>query len=494
MAHDIIHLGFPLWLRITHYLNIFLIFLLIRSGVQILLDFPRYFFNEHCTPGSEWIKFTRRKVPTDRLWTSTDEALPVSPWIGLPGGRHSLGIGRHWHFFAAILWVINGGIYVLLLLLTGNWRRLIPTSWAVFPDAWHTFLTYISFHIPPLSAFRPYDPLQQLTYAAVVFILGPLVIATGLAMSPAIAGRFPWYPRLFRGRQTARSLHFLFLVAFLLFVVIHVALVIVVHAGDNFGNMVFGREDYLEGLAIGIAVFALALVVVGHVAVTRWSQRAPRAVQRVTGAVNDLIMRLFLSPLQSRQAYRKSQISPYFWVNGIPPTVEEWLKLAQGSFSEYAVEVHGLVEHPLHLTLADLRALSVETQITEHCCIQGWSGIAEWSGVSVREILQQCQPLPQARYVIFHSYQTDAEGRPYYDSLTIAEAQYAQTILAYAMNGETLPMNHGAPLRLRMETKLGFKMVKWIRSIELVENYWAIGQGQGGYREDVQYYSPGAEI
>lgn len=332
MTQEAIALGFPLWLRVTHYLNIFFVFMLIRSGIQILMDFPRYYLNEHCTPGTEWIKFTRRKVPTDRIWTSTDEALPVSSVIALPGGKHCLGAGRHWHFFTILLWLTNGVIYVALLFITGNWRRLIPTSWETFPAAWKTFLTYISFHIPPASEFHPYDPLQQLTYAAVVFILGPLVIATGLAMSPAIAGRFPWYPHLFRGRQTGRSLHFIILVAFLLFILIHVALVIIVHPDDNISNMVFGREDYLEGLAIGIAVFALALIVVGHIAITRWSIRSPRAVQHITGAVYDLIFGLFLSPLQSRQAYRENQLSPYFWVNGIPPTVEEWLKLAQGSF------------------------------------------------------------------------------------------------------------------------------------------------------------------
>jgi len=494
MAQDMLHLGFPLWLRISHYLNIFLIFLLVRSGIQILLDFPRYYFNEHCTPGSEWIKFTRRKVPTDRLWTSTDEALPVSPWIGLPGGRHSLGIGRHWHFFSVILWVTNGVVYVALLFLTGNWQRLLPTSWTIFPAAWRTFRTYASFHIPPLSEFHPYDPLQQLTYAAIVFILAPLVIVTGLAMSPAIAGRFPWYPRLFRGRQTARSLHFIFLVAFLVFIIGHVALVMIVHFYSNIDNMVFGREHYFERLAVGIAVLALALVVVAHAIITRWSNRAPRAVQRFTGVLNNLIIGLFLSPLQSRQAYRKNQISPYFWVNGVPPSVDEWLKLSQGNFVNYSLEVKGLVEQPIHLTLDDLRALSGASQITEHCCIQGWSGIAEWTGVPLREILKQCRPLPDARYVIFYSYQTDEEGHIYYDSLTLAEAQYAQTILAYAMNGEPLSVTHGAPLRLRMETQLGFKMVKWIRAIEVVQNYWGIGEGQGGYREDVQFYAPGAQI
>jgi DMSO/TMAO reductase YedYZ molybdopterin-dependent catalytic subunit len=273
-----------------------------------------------------------------------------------------------------------------------------------------------------------------------------------------------------------------------------VALVIIVHPDDNFSNMVFGREDYLEGLAFGIAIFALALIVVGHIAITRWSIHSPRAVQHITGAVYDLIFGLFLSPLQSRQAYRKNQLSPYFWVNGIPPTVDEWLQLAQGNFINYALEVKGLVEQPQHLTLVDLHAFPSTSQVTEHVCIQGWSGIAEWTGVPLSEILKRCKPLPGARYVIFHSFQVDLEGREYYESLPLTETYHSQTILAYEMNGETLSIKHGAPLRLRMETKLGFNMVKWIRSIELVENYWGIGEGEGGYREDTQYYSPGAQI
>jgi DMSO/TMAO reductase YedYZ molybdopterin-dependent catalytic subunit len=102
--------------------------------------------------------------------------------------------------------------------------------------------------------------------------------------------------------------------------------------------------------------------------------------------------------------------------------------------------------------------------------------------------------LPDARYLVFRSFQTDREGREYYELLDLAEARYPQTILAYAMNGEPLSVTHGAPLRLRMETKLGFKMVKWLRSIEVVKDHSLIGQGQGGYREDVQYYDLGAQI
>lgn len=117
------------------------------------------------------------------------------------------------------------------------------------------------------------------------------------------------------------------------------------------------------------------------------------------------------------------------------------------------------------------------------------------------EIIQLARPLPQARYIIFHSYQMNKQQTinsemevEYYGSIDLKETMYPQTILAYEMNGHPLPENHGAPLRLRMETKLGFKMVKWIKSIEFVEDYRKIGLGHGGYREDNEYYNHGAEI
>jgi DMSO/TMAO reductase YedYZ molybdopterin-dependent catalytic subunit len=110
------------------------------------------------------------------------------------------------------------------------------------------------------------------------------------------------------------------------------------------------------------------------------------------------------------------------------------------------------------------------------------------------EILKRCRALPEARYLIFHSHQVDEQGREYYGSLDIEEARHPQTILAYEMNGASLPINHGAPLRLRVETKLGFKMVKWLKTIELVEDYRTVGEGHGGYREDFEYYGTGAEI
>ena len=197
--------GFPPWLRVTHYVNFLFIILLVRSGLQILMDHPRLYWNVHCTPGTEWLRLTPIEVPHDRVWTAKDDSRYLSPWIGLPGYRHTIGMARHWHFLSVLFWLANGAIYVVLLLGTGQWRRLVPTSWHVVPDAWAYFVHYVTFHFPPEpDTFHRYNPLQQLTYFAVVFILAPLAIVTGPSMSPALTNRFKWYPKLPGNRQIGR--------------------------------------------------------------------------------------------------------------------------------------------------------------------------------------------------------------------------------------------------------------------------------------------------
>ena len=496
-------LEFPLWLRASHYLNLLFIGLLMRSGIQILGAHPRLYWNDGCKPGSEWIKFTRNKIPKDKLYTSMDDEIPVTPVLALPG-EDNLGLGRLWHFFTVIFWVLNGLVYVILLFATGEWSRLIPTSWSIFPDAWHTFLTYITFHIPPASDFHPYDPLQQLAYAAVVFLLGPFMILTGAAMSPSIEGRFPWYVKIFGGKQSVRSLHFLSLIAFTIFIIIHTALVLIVHFQDNIRNIVFGDPNGNTGLAILIAVIALLIVAVIYVWSSWYSLRHKRKMQNALGALVDPVLKALLHREKSKQQYKQSDITSYFWVNGRPPESEEYKRLAQYNFAEWKLEVCGLVEQPLALSLADLRQLLKQTQITKHNCIQGWTGVAEWAGVPLTEVLRLCKPLAEAKYLVFTSYQKgkgavkpeleEALEHTYYEVIDMELAQHPETILAYEMNGEPLPIVHGAPLRLRVETVLGYKMVKYLKSIELVKEYSTIGQGHGGFREDFQYYGRSAEI
>ena len=157
-------LDYPLWLRAAHFFNFLLLSLLVRSGLEILSAHPRLYWNDHCTPGSEWLKFTKKQRPEDRLWTASDEETSFPSAIALPG-HENLGLGRHWHFLADFAWLLTGLTYVVMLFVTPEWRRLIPTSWQIVPDAWHAMLSYLSFHV--VETPGGYNALQQLSYAAV---------------------------------------------------------------------------------------------------------------------------------------------------------------------------------------------------------------------------------------------------------------------------------------------------------------------------------------
>lgn len=177
----------------------------------------------------------------------------LSPLIGLPG-REKIGLVRHWHGFSVMLWVLNGLVYVILLFATGLWRRLIPTSWDIFPEAWESAKIYMGLGIPSIEHFRPYDALQRLAYTGVIFGLAPFMILTGLAISPAIRVRFPWYVNAFGGHQGARSLHFIAMVCMTAFIVMHVGHVFLVHREHNLVHMALGSND--------TALYAQALTMV----------------------------------------------------------------------------------------------------------------------------------------------------------------------------------------------------------------------------------------
>jgi DMSO/TMAO reductase YedYZ molybdopterin-dependent catalytic subunit/thiosulfate reductase cytochrome b subunit len=492
-------LDFPIWLRAAHFFNFLFLSLLIRSGLEILSAHPRLYWNEHCTPGSEWLKLTRKKRPQDRLWTASDEESSFPSGIALPG-HENLGLGRHWHFLTDFAWLLTGLGYVAMLFVTPEWRRLIPTSWEIVPGAWHALVSYLTFHI--VETPGGYNALQQLSYGAVVFVLAPISIATGVAMSPAIAARFPRYTRIFHGRQSARSLHFLALCTFIIFFLVHVTTVVLHGFRKELAMIVLGQtRDPDLRLALSIWLAGLGGIVAIHIVTTVCSRRRPRLVQKATESITDPLRRFLFGHERSAQHYSAADISPYFWVNGRPPKEESYAAMAAEGFANYKLEIGGLVERPLNLTLADLRAMPKQIQITKHCCIQGWSGVAEWGGVSLRHIVQLCRPLSPVRYILFHALDNKSTSEPhaqgpgfFYGTIRLELAEDPQTILAYEMNGQPLPILHGAPLRLRVETQLGFTMVKYIRAIEFIEDYKTIGQGQGGWREDFQYFSQEAGI
>jgi DMSO/TMAO reductase YedYZ molybdopterin-dependent catalytic subunit len=160
-------------------------------------------------------------------------------------------------------------------------------------------------------------------------------------------------------------------------------------------------------------------------------------------------------------------------------------------FENWQLAVDGLVRKPLTLTLEDIRTMPARTQITMHNCDEGWSAIGQWTGVQLSRVLQEAGLAPEARYVVFHCIdelvRTPDRSGFYYESLDLFDALHPQTILAYEMNGNPLPVRHGAPLRLRVERQVGYKHAKYLTRIEAVERLDRIGKGKGGFWEDRGY-------
>ena len=189
--------------------------------------------------------------------------------------------------------------------------------------------------------------------------------------------------------------------------------------------------------------------------------------------------------------YDASHISSDFRPNGsIDPAAADYLALKANAFADYRLEIGGLVERPLSLSLAELRARTARTQITKHDCVEGWTSIGQWSGARLSALLDEAGLKPEAKYIVFYCFDalTQTEDGPrYYESIDLIDARHPQTILAYDMNGEVLGVPHGAPLRLRVERQLGYKHAKYIRRIEAVESFAHIEGGAGGYWPDRGY-------
>ncbi len=200
--------------------------------------------------------------------------------------------------------------------------------------------------------------------------------------------------------------------------------------------------------------------------------------------------RLVTSRKSMAQEFTEADLSPGFRSNGTEvPDDARYLAMADSGFADWVLEVGGLVERPLKLTLAQLRQMPARTQITRHDCVEGWSAIGKWTGVPLHEVLARARALPRARYVVFHCADPmeGTEDSKYYESIDMDDAHHPQTILAYALNGAPLPIANGAPVRLRVERQLGYKMAKYVMSVELVDSFAHIGGGHGGYWEDRGY-------
>ena len=210
-----------LTVRVTHWLNVLCILILVLSGIQILNAHPALYWGAQSNFHQPWIRFP--------------SGLPG--WPKLPNIR-DLAAGRNWHFFFAWLFVINGAAYLAYGFLRRHFARDLTPTKAEVGNILEVAKEHAKLHFPHE---RRYNVIQQLTYLIVIFILLPLMVLTGLTMSPGMDAAFHWLVDLFGGRQSARTIHFISATLIVLFVFVHVALVVLAGFWNNIRSMITGR-------------------------------------------------------------------------------------------------------------------------------------------------------------------------------------------------------------------------------------------------------------
>jgi DMSO/TMAO reductase YedYZ molybdopterin-dependent catalytic subunit len=191
--------------------------------------------------------------------------------------------------------------------------------------------------------------------------------------------------------------------------------------------------------------------------------------------------RLLMAHHPLAREFNRSAISKVAPVLGDPPETETYARLLGGDFADWRLMVDGLVARPASLSLAQLKGFPARSQITHQACEEGWSFIAEWTGVPLSYVLNLVGVRPQARYVVFFPFDES------WDSLDMPDAWHPQTLLAYGMNGQELPLGHGAPLRLRVPRQLGYKSVKYLSHILVTDTLKNIGEGLGSISPEIGY-------
>ncbi len=192
--------------------------------------------------------------------------------------------------------------------------------------------------------------------------------------------------------------------------------------------------------------------------------------------------RLLMSQGSAAREFDRSQISKVFQVNGEPPKGETFQRLRAGNFAEWRLTVDGLVARPASFSLAELKGYPSSTQITHLACEEGWSFIAEWTGVPLSHVLNLAGVLKHAKYVVYFSLDPG-----WWDSIDMPEAWHPQTLLTYGMNGQDLSVPHGAPVRLRVPRQLGYKNVKYLSRITVTDNLKKFGSGLGSAAPEFGY-------
>jgi thiosulfate reductase cytochrome b subunit len=400
------------------------------------------------------------------------------------------GPGRYLHFLASWVIVATGLLYVAAGLVTRHFQKnLLPErrdlTYRAIKDvvAGHLRLERAS-----AADLARYNPLQRASYSTVVFVSLPLMIWTGLGMSPAAVSVFPFLATAWGGQQTARTVHFVVACGLVLFLLVHVALVALTGFRTRMRAMITGRgpavaEDALTagfsrraviktglGAVAGVGLFGGGKGLLDRCGLLPANHRGIYGLsETVTYAGQRLLTRL---PSMARE-FDRSQISKVVPVNGKAPTTEPYQRLRAGGFADWRLTIDGLVDRPGSLSLAELKGFPSRTQITHQACEEGWSFVAEWTGVPLSHVLEHVGIRSHARYVFFFTFDD------WWDSIDMADALHPQTVLAYGMNGTEIPLDHGAPLRLKVPRQLGYKSLKYLSRITVADTAEGIGDGLG---------------
>ncbi|MEP3227233.1 MAG: molybdopterin-dependent oxidoreductase [Parasphingorhabdus sp.] len=203
---------------------------------------------------------------------------------------------------------------------------------------------------------------------------------------------------------------------------------------------------------------------------------------------NFLIQRALGDRMELASEYTIKDLSPKFRANGTrDPGTSDYAASAAQAFANWQLRLTGEFTKPQIFSMSALQAMPQRTQITRHDCVEGWSAIGQWTGVPLKLLLDIAQLKDKAKFLVFHCADK-LGGRAYYESIDLLDAFHPQTILAHRLNGEAVPIENGAPLRLRVERQLGYKHAKYVTEIEAVSSLASIGAGKGGYWEDVADY------
>jgi DMSO/TMAO reductase YedYZ molybdopterin-dependent catalytic subunit/thiosulfate reductase cytochrome b subunit len=455
--------------RVTHWITTLSFLVLVLSGSAILLAHPRLYWGESGGVGGPSL---------------IDLPLPFVLEVPIRGP------GRYLHFLAAWVIVFTGLVYVSRGLAARHFGgNLLPArNELTFGTMGHVIRKHLRFERSSEAELATYNVLQRLSYTTVVFVFVPLMLWTGLAMSPAVTSVFPFVVTAFGGQQTARTVHFFVACFLVLFVIVHVAMVwqtgfrrrmramikgrgsattdAIVSAGFSRRELIKSALPALAGVgALGVAVKVAdrcGLIPANHRGIYGLSETLTYAGQRL------------LTKLPSRaREFDRSQISTVAPVNGKAPKTEPYQGLMAAGFADWRLRIDGMVARPSALSLADLKGFPSRSQITHQACEEGWSFIAEWTGVPLSHVLEHVGIHPQARYVFFFTFDE------WWDSIDMDDALHPQTLLAYAMNGPELPLDHGAPLRLKVARQLGYKNLKYLSRITVTDSAKGIGDGLG---------------